>query len=74
MLFNGAREDNLFEVASFFYKVVDGIFMGDTHDVLLDDGTGIEFGGHVVTCGTNELHTAFVGFVIRFGSDECGEE
>lgn len=45
-----------------------------TDHVLLDDRTGIEFGGHVVAGGADQLHAAGERLVIGAGTDERRQE
>ena len=71
---HGAREDYLLEVFSLHDEVGRGVLVGDADDVLLDDGACVEFGGHVVAGGTDDLHAALPCLVVGFGTDEGGEE
>ena len=49
---------------------LDGISVVDADDVLVDDRSGIELAGHVMTRRADQLHAALKGLVVRFGSGE----
>src|SRR5207253_6750868 len=53
---DSAGEDHLFQVAAFLQQVVEGIAVGDAHDILLNDGTVIEDFGDVMAGGADELY------------------
>jgi len=69
-----AGEDDLFEVAALQHQRIGSVLVGDAHDVLLDDGAGVEFGGHVVGGRPDDLHSSLVCLVVGLRSDECGQE
>ena len=48
--------------------------MSDSHHILLDNRSGIQFGSHIMTCGTDDLHTSFPCLMIGLGTDECRKE
>ena len=48
--------------------------MSNAGYILLDDWTGIQLGGYVVACSSDNLHAALVSLMIRLGTDECWKE
>ena len=71
---DGSRKDNLFEVFAFVDEVGWCVLVGDAHDILLDDGTCVELGGHIVAGGSDNLHAALPCLMVGLGADEGGEE
>ena len=74
MTANRAGEDHALEVAAFADQVVNIVAMGDARHVLIDDGPLIELRGGVVHSRADELHSAFVGLVVRLLTHERRQE
>ena len=71
---DGAAEDDLFQVAALEHQALGGVLVGDAHDVLFDDGAGVQFTGHVMAGGADDLDAALIGLVIEARPDEGGQE
>ena len=74
VLLYSTRQHNLLEIATFVYQIGYGILVGDAHDVLLNDRTGIELSGHIVACSTDEFHSTLIGGMIGLSTHESREE
>lgn len=48
--------------------------MGDANDILMNDRSLVQLGGHVMTRGTDELHPALVRLMVGLCADKCREE
>ena len=48
--------------------------MGDSLDLLLDDGAGVQVSGDVVAGGADEFHAAFVCLAVGICANEGGQE
>src|SRR5690349_11864267 len=62
-----------FQLATLPDKVLHPMTMRDARHVLMDDRAFIEIAGGVVRRGTDELHPAFMGLVIRAAAGEGRE-
>lgn len=71
---HGAGEDHFFEVASFLEKVIEGIAMGDADNILLNNRAIIEYFGHIVAGGADELYPARERLMVGFGAYEGRQE
>lgn len=71
---DGAGQDDLLEVASLLDEVFDRISVGDADDVLLDDGTVVEYLGNVVAGRADEFDASLEGLVVGFRAYEGGQE
>ncbi len=69
-----AGEHRPLDVPAQGHQILGALGVRDADDVLLDDRSGIEVGGHVVAGGADELYAAGVGLVVRTGADETGQE
>ena len=69
VLLDGTREDDLFEIFPLIDQISDGVFVGDSDDLLLDDRSGIQLGRYVMARGPDDLDTPFECSVVRFGSE-----
>ena len=58
MLFYGTRKNDLLKVTAFEHKTLGIVLVSDSHHILLDNRSCVEFGSHIVACGTDDLHTA----------------
>ncbi len=65
---DSARQDDLFEIATLLDEVLNGIAMGNAHDILLDDGTVVEFFGDVVAGRADQLHAPLERLVVGLGA------
>ena len=74
MLFDCTREHNLLEVTAFEHKTLGIVLVGDSHHILLDNRSSIQFGSHLVTCGTDDLHSALPCLMIGLCTDEGRQE
>ena len=70
MFGDGAGEDDLFEVAAFGDEGFRRVAVGDAHDILFDDGAGVELRRDVVARGADDLHAARESLMVRFRADE----
>src|SRR5277367_6486750 len=71
---NGAREDDLFDVAAFLDEFVDGVAMRYALDALFDDRAVVEHLGDVMRRGANEFYATVKSLLVRLGSDKRGQE
>ncbi len=67
---HGAGENYLFQVAAFANEILDGIAVGNTDDVLFNDGTIVQNFGDVVAGCANQLDTTFESLMVRACADE----
>ena len=74
MLLYGTREDNLLQILSFIYKVFDRVFMSDTHHVLFDNRTCVQFGRYIMTGCTDNLHPSLESGMVRLRTYERRKE
>ena len=74
VLLDCTGEDYLLQVLALEYEGLGGVLVGDAYHVLFDDGACIQFGGHVVTGGTDNLHSSLVCLMIWLGADEGWQE
>ncbi len=66
---DGAGEDKALEIAAFLDQVGELVVLGDTGDVLLDDGAFVEDFGDVMAGGADQLDPACEGGVV--GACSC---
>jgi hypothetical protein len=71
---HGSGEYEAFDVASDFGEVFDGLGMGDSVDLLLDDRALVEVGGDEVRGGADEFDATIVGLLVGLGAFEAGQE
>src|SRR5437899_4795429 len=71
---HGPREHHLFQVTPFADEVVDGVAMGYSDHVLLDDGAIVEDFGDIVAGSANQLHAALECLMVRPGANECRQK
>src|SRR6266576_874496 len=71
---HAAREYDLFQVAPLLDQVFHGIAVGDSYDVLLNDGAIVEYFGNIVAGGSDQFHPALERLVIGLRADECRQE
>ncbi len=67
-------QDRPLHVPTDAQQIVDGVAMVDAADVLLDDGAGVQLGGHVVAGGPDQLDAPLEGLMVGTGPGERGEE
>jgi len=65
-------QDQALDVASDPDQVRDLVAVADPGHVLVDDRAGVEFLGHVMGRGPDQLDPALVCFAVRVGADEGG--
>ena len=70
----GAGEHDTCEVATLFDQVFELVRMGDTDDILFDDGAIVQHFRDVVAGGANQLDTTFEGPVAGLRAHKRGEE
>src|SRR3954468_16673060 len=71
---NRARQHHLFQIASLADQVLDSIPVGNSHNVLLDDGAIIEDFRHAVAGSTDKLHSAFKCLVVGARTHESRQK
>ena len=71
---DGLGEDAAFHVLAERHHVRRGVGMGDASDVLLDDRTLVQVGGHVVRGRADQLDAAIVGLRVGARPLEGGQE
>ena len=63
-------QDNLLQIPSLPYQIIDGIPVPHTYDVLFDDGTFIQIVRGIMRRGPDDFHTPVIGLPIGIGADE----
>src|SRR2546428_14173952 len=71
---DGARKDDLLDVAAFFDELFHGVAIRDPDHILLDDRAIVEYFGDIVGGRADELHPPLEGLVIWPGADESRQE
>ena len=71
---DGARKNDFFEVAAFLHEVLEGIAVGDSDNVLLDDGAVVQDFRHVMGGRAEQLDAALERLVVRLGADKRGQK
>lgn len=71
---DGTGENDFFQVFSFSDEIFHGVFVGYFHDILLNDGTFIQIGGHIMAGGTDDFHSPLMRPVIGLGTCEGRQE
>ena len=74
MLRDGVGEHDLLQVLALQHQTLWRVLMRDARHILFDDRTGIQLSRHIVRRGTDDLHTALVGLMVGFRTDECRQE
>lgn len=70
----GAREHYPLQVAPFLDEILQLVTVRDAHDILFDDGSFVQFFGHIVAGSSNQLHASIKGSVIRTRTHKGGQE
>lgn len=71
---NGPCQNDRLEVSSFPRELGHRVAVGHTCDLLVEDRSFVEFFGHVVRGGPDQLHTPVMSLAVGVGSDEGREE
>ena len=71
---NGGGKYKLFQIATFFDKVLGTMAMTYPDDVLLDDWTFIKILGYIVSGGAYQLHATLICLMVGFGPGKGREE
>ena len=71
---HGARQDTALDVATKRDEVLGTTRVGNANNVLIDDGTFVEFSGHEVRGRANEFDASLVRLVIGTGALEAREK
>jgi len=71
---DGARQDNLLDVAALLGEIVNSVSVVDADDVLLDDGAIVEYLSHVVGGGADQFDAALKRLMVGLGADKRGQE
>src|SRR5579862_4449956 len=71
---HAARQGEALAVAAKAHEIVGRVEMLHADDFLVDDGTGIEFRGHIVAGGADEFHPALPGPLVGIGTHETRQK
>ena len=71
---HGSRQHYLLQIAAFLEQVIEGIAVGNSNHILLDDGAIVEDFRNVMTGRADQLHTTRKRLMIRFGTNKCRQK
>ncbi len=67
---DGARKNDFFEIAAFLHEVLEGIAVGDSDNVLLDNGAVVQDFRNVMSGCADQLDAALERLVVRLRADK----
>ena len=70
----GSREHNFLEVAPLLHHILKSVFVRNSLNALLNDGSVVEYLGDVMCGRADELDAALVGLQVRPGAHKRGQE